>query len=136
MCRVEIQELDVTVPEWVIDRTSFERWTESEEFPEEGRIDFLAGEIWIDMSEEQLFSHNQVKTEFTIVLGGLAKSTRRGRFFQDGVRLSHPEADLAVVPDALFVSIESIQTMRVRLVATSRATPPSAARSLRTPWPC
>src|SRR5438270_7112609 len=117
MCRVVIQQAtDVTVPEWVQDRASFHRWAESEEFPEEGRVDYLGGEIWIDMSEEQLFSHNQVKTEFTAVLYALVKAARAGRFFADGARVGHPEADLSAVPDAVFVSAASFEQMRVSLV--------------------
>ena len=117
MCSVVIRDArNVTIPEWVKNLESFSRWVETEEFPEEGRIEYLAGEIWIDMSEEQLFSHNQVKLEFTIVVGGMVKSDRLGRFFPDGVRLNHPEVDLAVVPDAVFISNDCIQNMRVHLV--------------------
>src|SRR6516225_8022178 len=104
MCSVVIQQAEnVTVPEWVTDLVTFTRWTESEEFPEDGRIDYLAGEIWIDMSDEKVWTHNQVKTEFTYTLAGLAKTERRGRFFQDGLRVQHPEADLSAVPDGLFI---------------------------------
>jgi Uma2 family endonuclease len=107
------------VPEWVRDRESFHRWAASDEFPEEGRIDYLGGEIWIDTSREQLFSHNQVKLAFTLALGGLVKSGGLGRFFQDGARLSHPEADLSAEPDAVFVSMAAQQTMRVRFTAAA-----------------
>ncbi len=63
MVQMVIQEAKgVTVPGWVTDRESFLRWTEDDTFPDHGRIDYLAGEIWIDMSEEQIYSHNQVKT--------------------------------------------------------------------------
>jgi Uma2 family endonuclease len=107
---------DVTVPDWVSDRDSFLRWTADETFPEHGRIDYLAGEIWIDMSEERLFSHNQVKLAFYIALGTLAEETESGRFFPDGARVVHPEADLSAVPDAVFVSDSRFEQMRVRLV--------------------
>jgi Uma2 family endonuclease len=117
MLRMVIQEAkDVTVPEWVTDRKSFVRWTENSSFPESGRIDYLAGEIWIDMSEEQLFTHNQVKLAFYITLGRIAEEQETGRFFPDGARVGHPEADLSVVPDAVFVSDSRIEQMRVRLV--------------------
>jgi Uma2 family endonuclease len=117
MCRVVIQHAEnVTVPEWVFDRKSFLRWAESEEFPEGGRIDYLAGEIWIDMSQEQIYSHNQVKAEFFYVLTGLAKASRLGRFYPDGLRLEHPEADLAAVPDGMYISKERLQTLRIRQV--------------------
>ncbi len=123
MCRVEIEQLDVTVPEWVTNLTTFERWTESEEFPEVGRIDFLAGEIWIDMSQEQVWEHNQVKAEFFVTLGMLAKTSREGRFFPDGLRIQHPEADLAVVPDGVYILNRTFQTMRVVLAGGGEGRP-------------
>jgi Uma2 family endonuclease len=107
---------DICIPAWVIDLDSFHRWSESDEFPEHGRIDYLKGEVWVDMSEEQIFSHNQVKTEYTITLGALAKSQRRGRFFQDGVRVTHPETDISAVPDGMFITTAALRSGRVRLV--------------------
>ena len=115
MCSVVIQDADVTLPEWVNDLASFSRWMESEEFPEEGRIDYLAGEIWIDMSEEKVWTHNQVKTEFTRVLSNIAKTTGLGRFFQDGLRIQHPEADLSAVPDGAYILNQTFQNMRAVL---------------------
>jgi Uma2 family endonuclease len=117
MVTMVIQEAKgVTVPAWVTDRESFLRWTDDDSFPEYGRIDYLAGEIWIDMSEEQIYSHNQVKTEFTFVLTGLAKASRLGRFYQDGLRIDHPEADLAAVPDGVYISRERLESLRIRKV--------------------
>jgi Uma2 family endonuclease len=114
MCRVVIQDArDVIVPEWVDGLRSFSHWVESDEFPDEGRIDFLAGEIWIDMSDEKVWSHNQVKLAYFSVLDLLVRKTRKGRFFPDGLRIVHPEAKLSAVPDGVFVLNESIQTMRV-----------------------
>ena len=50
MCSVIIQQAEnVRVPEWVTDLASFSQWAEANDFPDEGRIDFLAGEIWIDI---------------------------------------------------------------------------------------
>jgi Uma2 family endonuclease len=110
------QATNVTVPEWVSDRKSFLRWTADDSFPEQGRIDYLAGEIWIDMSEEQLFTHNQVKLAFYIALGRLVEEEASGRFFPDGARVVHPEADLSAVPDAVFISDGRFEQMRVRFV--------------------
>lgn len=42
----------VRVPAWVHDLVSFQRWVRSDEFPETGRICFLDGEVWIDLSRE------------------------------------------------------------------------------------
>lgn len=107
---------EVRVPAWVVDLASFHRWVESGEFPEHGRIDYLRGEVWVDMGDEQVFSHNQVKTEFTMTLGVLVKAQRRGRFFQDGLRLTHPDLDLSAIPDGMFISNASLRSGRVVLV--------------------
>jgi Uma2 family endonuclease len=118
VCRVVIQQaVDVVVPQWVADLGSFHRWVRSREFPEHGRIDFLAGEIWIDMSEEQLFVHVRVKGEFCRVPSNLERDSGRGFHLVDGARVSHPEAELSAVPDGVFILNESVQTMRVQMVS-------------------
>jgi Uma2 family endonuclease len=106
----------VTIPGWVDDLESFRRWARSEEFPETGRICYLEGEVWVDISKEQFFSHNQVKNEFNITLGGLIKTIRVGRYIPDGMLLTNEDADLAAQPDAAFVSYETTRLGRIRLV--------------------
>jgi Uma2 family endonuclease len=107
---------EVRVPEWVVDLASFRRWTDSDEFPEEGRIDYIKGEVWIDMSKEQVFSHNQSKTVFTGVLWGLVTAGKLGRYFADGVRLSNIGADLSAVPDGTFISRETMREANIQLI--------------------
>ena len=64
-----VNEVDeVSVPEWVVDLESFGRWVDADAVPEKTRIWFLNGEVWVDMSKEQIFSHVLVKTKFTVVL--------------------------------------------------------------------
>jgi len=41
----------------------FLRWLGSDDFPESGRIDFLAGEIEAEMSPEDLQTHGVLKVE-------------------------------------------------------------------------
>jgi Uma2 family endonuclease len=106
----------VHVPAWVVDHASFRRWLHSDDFPEVGRVFFLQGEVWVDMSKEQLFSHNQVKQEFNRVLGNLAKTARLGRWFPDGAFLSSAEADITAVPDGIFVAHATLDLGRTRLV--------------------
>lgn len=113
-------EDEVRVPVWVVDLESFRRWGDSDEFPETGRIDYLRGELWVDMSPEQIFSHNQVKTEYIAVLGALVRENRLGRFFADGVRLTSISADFSVVPDGTFVKTAAFHEGRVRLVKGKR----------------
>ncbi len=106
----------VRIPDWIEDLSSFRRWTTEEEFPEQGRICYLNGEVWVDMSKEQLFTHNQVKNEYSFVLTGVVKAAKSGFFFPDGVRLVNLPADISVQPDGLFVSHQSLEAGQVRMV--------------------
>jgi hypothetical protein len=106
----------IQIPEWIVDLGSFRRWARSDKYPEKARISYLNGGVWIDVVKEQVFSHNQVKNEFTFVLTGLSKTERLGRFFPDGVLLSNVDADLSSGPDGTFVSTKSFRSQRVRLV--------------------
>src|SRR3954466_304636 len=104
------------IPAEVVDLASFRLWARSDRFPQRGRFSYLGGEVWADLSLEQLFSHNQVKGEFAIVLGAFVKSARTGLFFHDRTFLSNPEADLSTEPDGLFFSWDSLDGGRVRMV--------------------
>jgi Uma2 family endonuclease len=106
----------VSVPSWVVDLESFRRWADADDFPEGSGIWFLQGEVWIDMSKEQIFTHVLVKTEITIVLGNLVKTEQLGLFLADGVLLSNVDADISGVPDATFVSQDTLRSDRIRLV--------------------
>src|SRR5262245_30357393 len=66
----------VRLPAGLVDLEAFRTWAR-ENRPEGARVSWLAGEIWIETSMEQLYSHNQVKTEVTSVLRLLSKSLGR-----------------------------------------------------------
>jgi Uma2 family endonuclease len=94
----------------------FRRWATSDDFPERGRIDYIAGRIDIDMSPEDLHTHGKLKTELVIVLGRRVKQAGLGELYTDRARVSCPEADLSAEPDVVFVSESSLDSGRVRLV--------------------
>jgi Uma2 family endonuclease len=106
----------VRIPSWVNDLESFRRWSRSRGDAQRGWVSFLNGDIWVDTSMEQLFTHNQVKTEFTVVLGGLIKGEEVGYYFSDRVLLSNVEANLSTEPDGSFCLFAAIQSERVSLV--------------------
>lgn len=116
MSTIIFDEASVRIPAWVTDRLSFRRWLNSDDFPETGRICYLAGEVWADMSREQLDSHNQVKQEFSLVLGGLVKASKFGRYYPDGALISNAEVDFTAQPDGTVVSRSALATGRVRRV--------------------
>ena len=111
-----VLEDEIRIPGWVRVLRSFRRWACSEEFPERGRFSFIDGEVWVDMSPEELLSHNQVKGEVAAVVGTIVKQARLGRFFFDRALLTHPAADLSTEPDGMFVSTASLRSGRVRFV--------------------
>jgi Uma2 family endonuclease len=111
---------EFNVPSWVRDLASFRRWVEFDETLDFGRVGFLKGRVWIDMSKEQLFTHNQVKTKLTVVLDGLVESNDLGFYFCDGALLSSVPADLSGQPDGMFVSNESLASGRVRVIEGKR----------------
>src|SRR5438128_2092973 len=89
----------VRVPSWVKDLGSFRQWAETDQFPEVGRICFFRGEVWVDMSKEQVFTHTLVKTEYSYVLTGLSKKSRSGYYFGDGLLVNNIVADISSKPD-------------------------------------
>jgi Uma2 family endonuclease len=124
MVRIALWDWDqvadyVDIPPWVIDLDSFRRWADSEEFPDKGRIEYIKGEVWVDMSKEQIFTHATVKNEFNMVLGSLIKTGRLGLYLPDGVLLSNVVADIVVKPDAFFVS-HAARRDRVRILEGKR----------------
>jgi Uma2 family endonuclease len=116
MVTVIFESNEFSVPAWVGNLESFRRWADSEDFPEDRHICFLKGEVWVDMSKEQIFSHVLVKTEISAVLRGLVKAEQTGLFLGDGVFLANVVADIAVKPDGTFVSTDALSSGQVRLV--------------------
>jgi len=116
MIRFALDTERVQIPGWVVDLESFRRWSDDDAFPETGQISFLKGDVWVDMSKEQLFDHNDVKAEITMVLRGLVKTHQLGRYFADGAYLSNADADVSNQPDGMFVATATLQQGRVRVV--------------------
>jgi len=107
---------EIRIPAYVVDLSTFRRWYHSDEFPEEGRICFLKGEVWIDMSGEQIFTHVLVKTEITAVLAAIVKNEALGLFLADGAQLANVPGDISVKPDATFIATDTLQSGRVQLI--------------------
>lgn len=94
----------------------FWRWVESGEFPESGRIDFLAGEIDLDMSPEDLYTHGAVKVAILRKLADLILDTGLGDVQADRSRFRSPFVEITTEPDIVVVFRESIESGRARLI--------------------
>jgi Uma2 family endonuclease len=97
----------------------FRAWVLSDGFPERGRIDYIGGRIEVDMSPENLFFHGSIKTEVVRILGNIVRSANGGYLFSDCTRVSSPDADLSAEPDVVYLSAETIDSGRVRLVPSA-----------------
>jgi Uma2 family endonuclease len=107
---------EVEIPTWVADLPSFRRWVHSPAVPEDLNVFWVGGKVWVDMSKEQIFSHVDVKTEFVRVLANLAIELNLGRMRTDGALYTNDDANIAVNPDAIFISHAAREEGRVTLV--------------------
>jgi Uma2 family endonuclease len=107
---------DVRIPVGFPNQDAFRKWARSDDYPAHGWYSYLAGDLHVDPSMEEAFTHNLVKGEYAIVLGGIAKAMKRGYYFHDRMLLSEPGAKLSTEPDGMFVEFESIKRGRIRLI--------------------
>ncbi|MBI3822075.1 MAG: Uma2 family endonuclease [Planctomycetes bacterium] len=106
----------IIIPTWVVDIDSFRRWTDCDDFPEHGKVWWLCGEVWADMSKEQIFTHLVVKNEISGTVTGIVKTEKRGLFIPDGLLLSNFAADICGNPDATFVSNDTLRSDLIRFI--------------------
>jgi len=109
-----IFEQDLRIPTDAFTLEGFQDWVESEDFPETGRIDFLAGDVEVEMSPEDLYTHAVVKTAIAARLSSLIVDEDRGEVYIDRTRVVSPKALLSVEPDVVVVLWESFETGRVQ----------------------
>lgn len=114
-CSVIIED-KACIPAWVDDLESYRRWAHSDEFPEHGSFSYLNGEIWVDLSKEELLTHNQVKGAFAFRVMELLEQNPLGRFVHDRMLLSNLTAGLSTEPDGLFFFWDTQKSGRLRFI--------------------
>ena len=107
------------VPANVDSLEDFRRWMRSDGFPDRGRIDFIAGRIEVDMSPESMYSHGGVKAAVLRVLLNIAWDEDLGEIYCDQMRIASAAADLSAEPDVMFLSHQTLDSDRIRLVPKS-----------------
>lgn len=111
-----VDDAELTIPVWVKDLQSFRRWTEQPSFPEKGNIWWLRGEVWADMSKEQVFAHVALKGELFRILANLVVAIDGARMLPDGLLYTNEGAEISGNPDATYVSPETRESGAVKFI--------------------
>lgn len=113
---VQLTDRAVHVPEDVRESlAAFREWAGDNDLPEKTRVDFYKGEVWVDMSREQVFAHGLLKTRISTALDTLVQQGGLGFYFCNGVLVTNEAADLSGNPDGTFVSADALESGRVAL---------------------
>jgi len=123
MAMTVVFEEQVEIPLNLGSLADFRRWATSDEFPERGRIDYVAGRIEVDMSPEDFFCHGTLKTEIVGVLYRRVKRGDLGHMVTDRTRVSNVEAGLSAEPDIVFVAHATLDSGRARLISKAGSKP-------------
>lgn len=115
MSTMIVDEVELHIPHWVKDLKSFVRWRRSPAFPKRGNIWWLRGEVWADMSKEQIFWHLALKGEVFRVLANLVVEMEGSMMLPDGLLYTNASADISGNPDATFISAATREAGRVVL---------------------
>lgn len=109
-----LSEENPSIPREAFTLEGFRRWVASAAFPETGRIDFLSGDVEVDLSPEELFSHGLVKGAIYAGLHNLLSESGTGEVFTDSTRYTSDSAGLSVEPDVIVILFESLDAGKVR----------------------
>jgi Uma2 family endonuclease len=110
----------IRIPPTATTLAGFREWISSDKFPDYCRASYIQGEIVLDMSPEELETHNKIKYELSYAIIKLNKELDLGEFHGDGMLLLNDAAGLSTEPDGAFVTWESYEAGRVRLIERER----------------
>src|SRR5437763_17169120 len=104
VCVVHLYDQEIRIPPSAHTFAGFRAWSRSDDFPEKGRICFIQGEILIDLRNEELETHNQVKAAVYYAVFGLNKKQDLGEMYVSGAQFSNESAEVSNQPEACFCS--------------------------------
>ncbi len=114
-----LDEAGIRIPGGLLDLKAFRRWTRSDAFPEKGRIDWIDGEVEVDMSPENLNGHASPKMAIAGALWAIVDARDLGVAYTDSTRLCSVEANLSAEPDVIVVLYATLEAGRARLVPSA-----------------
>ena len=105
------------------DLADFRRWALSEDFPQRGRIDYIAGRIEVDMSPEDFFTHGTLKSEIAAEVKDRVDELDLGHTLIAETRISSIPGDVSAEPDVVVITHAAFDDGRVRLVPKASGEP-------------
>lgn len=114
--RPDFESLCIRMPASGMTLDTFHDWLETDPVPEWVRVCYIEGEVYLDMSLEDLDTHATLKRAVCVDLEILNRRLKIGTLFLDGARISHEGAVLSTRPDAVLVRRATFRSGKVRLV--------------------
>jgi Uma2 family endonuclease len=122
MATTLLLDQDVEIPA-INDLAEFRRWALSDDFPQRGRIDYVAGRIEIDMSPEEFFTHATLKAQIAIKVGERVEELDLGHTVIAETRISSAAGDVSAEPDVVVITHTAFDSGQVRLVPKASGEP-------------
>jgi Uma2 family endonuclease len=101
----------------------FRRWALSDDFPQRGRIDYIAGRIEVDMSPEDFFTHGTLKTRIASEIADRVEELDLGHTLIAETRISSVPGEVSAEPDVVVITHEALDDGRVRLIRKASGEP-------------
>ena len=94
--------------------SGFRAWVLSDALPEKLPVAFIKGEVYLDMSKQDLWNHVAPKGEIFRVLLQLNHDLELGEFFMDGPLVTNESAEVSNNPDGVGMLHATLDAGRVR----------------------
>jgi hypothetical protein len=94
----------------------FLKWVMSDSFPEKLPVTYCAGDVSLDMSEENIDTQSGVKIAVYSTLGPLVREIDFGRIWADGVLLCNEDADVSNNPDGVAARWRTIESKKLTYI--------------------
>jgi Uma2 family endonuclease len=115
-------DLEVEIPT-IRNLAEFRQWALSDDFPERGRIDYIAGRIEVDMSPEDFFTHGTLKSEIAAEIKDRVDELDLGHTLIAETRISSVPGDVSAEPDVVVITHDAFDAGRVTLVPKASGEP-------------
>ena len=103
------------IPASALSLDGFCRWMHSPRFPEHRKASFVNGEVYVEMSPEELLGNNTAKGDIFGHIWTYSNTHDLGQAFADRAMLVNTAANLSTEPDVMFCRWETFSTGRVVL---------------------